>query len=884
MKPGPRATYRVQLHSEFGFDDAAAIVPYLVDLGVSHLYCSPYLQAVPGSTHGYDVVDPTRISDDLGGAGAHAAMTAALRDAGLGQVLDIVPNHMAADPHNRWWWDVLENGPASRFAHFFDIDWEGSGDRSSYRVLVPVLGDHYGRVLEAGEFGLERDGGAFVVHYHEHTVPVSPRTLDDLLGAAARRAGSAPLGDLATEFGALPTARQVDRASVMERHDRKLALEAALRDVCAQDGAVASAIDEELVAVAHDPDRLDALLRRQNYRLAFWRTASEEIDYRRFFNIDTLVGVRVEDPDVFDATHRLALDLVADGTVDGLRVDHVDGLRDPRAYLDQLHERSAGVFTVVEKILEPGESMPPWSVTGTTGYDFLHRVNDLFVAKANETAMTECYESFTGDTASWDEVMHTSKLQVMRDELAPETERVTELLATITDQYRRQSDHTRRALRDAVREFVAEYSIYRTYVETGSGADDGARREVARSVTAVQARRPDIDTELVDFLGELAVGDHGGATETEFALRLQQLTAPVMAKGVEDTAFYRYHRLISLNEVGGSPGTFGRGIDAFHAETLATARDWPNTMLTLSTHDTKRSADVRARINVLSEMPAVWRAAVTRWGEHNARHLLDGAPERNTEYLLYQTLVGAWPIDADRVCACLAKSAKEAKVHTSWTAPVADYDAAVDAFARAVLADKWFVSDLERFLTEERVVERGRRNSLAQTAVLLTSPGVPDVYQGSELWDLSLVDPDNRRAVDYDERRRVLDAYRDADAVKALHDSESGAPKQWMTRRLLHQRRDDVHDRTRGVVRYEPLALRGARADDVLAYECRDLVVVVPRHGCESWAGTTVELPPGDFTDVFTNAAAESGRRELEELFAAFPVAVLARSGSTAGA
>ncbi len=803
-------------------------------------------------------------------------MTAALRAAGLGQVLDIVPNHMAVDSRNRWWWDVLQNGPASRFAHFFDIDWTGPDDRSSYRVLVPVLGDQYGRVLEAGEITLERDGGAFVVRYHEHTVPVSPRTLDDMLGAAARRCGSVELGDLATEFGALPPARLVDHASVIRRHDRKLALESALRDLCERNAEVAAAVDRELAAVVADADRFDALLLRQNYRLAYWRTANEELDYRRFFNIDTLVGVRVEDIDVFDTTHRLILELVADGTVTGLRVDHVDGLREPRRYVEQLRERSGGAYIVVEKILEPGETLPAWSVDGTTGYDFLHQVNNLFVATENEQVMTGCYERFTGETGAWDDVAHAARLQVMRDELAPETERVTTLLATVTDQHRRHRDHTRRTLRDALHELVAAFDVYRTYAEADGSSGERTRAAVARAVASVRARRPDIDIELVDFMGELAVGADAGTAEREFALRLQQLTAPVMAKGVEDTAFYRYHRLISLNEVGGSPGVFGRSLDAFHADTLAAAGAWPDAMLTLSTHDTKRSADVRARINVLSEITDAWSAAIERWGEHNERHWRGGVPDRNTEYLLYQTLVGAWPIDADRVASFLGKAVKEAKVHTSWTEPVPAYDETIERFARAVLADAWFVTAMERFLTEHRVVARGRRNSLAQTVLLLTCPGVPDVYQGGELWDLSLVDPDNRRPVDFDERRHVLDTCRGAGAGHVLRDTDTGAPKLWMTARLLaHRRSTDVD--AAGRAEYEGLPLQGPRADDAVAFTCRGLAVVVPRHGCGDWDGTGVTLPRGHWTDVLTGASTGSGRAGVDELLAGFPVAVLAR-------
>jgi (1->4)-alpha-D-glucan 1-alpha-D-glucosylmutase len=583
----PGATYRVQLHAGFGFAEAARIADYVAALGITHLYCSPYLQAAPGSSHGYDVVDPHRLNIELGGGPAHAAMSGALRAAGLGQVLDIVPNHMAVDPANPWWWDVLENGPASLFAGYFDIDWEGPEDKSAFTVLAPVLSDHYGRVVEAGALWLERTGGTVVLHHQDHVFPISPRTLDDVLAAAARRAGSAALGELGEAFGALPSSRMLDEASVRERHERKVALTAELEKLCAAADDVARAIEDELVAVRRDPDRLDALLRRQNYRLAHWRTADEELDYRRFFNIETLIGVRIEDPEVFAATHALILDLVRDGTVDGMRIDHVDGLRDPKTYLARLADQARGAYTVVEKILEPSESLPPsWAVSGTSGYDFLVRTNNLFVATENESAMSGAYTAFTGETGSFGEVVYAAKHQIMRADLAAEVEHVTALAAKVTEHHRRHRDHTRRDLREALRELVAGFPVYRTYIQPGQPATTQERRHVAAAVAAARDRRPDIDPELLEFLGEVALGAHGGAAEVELGQRLQQLTAPVMAKGVEDTAFYRYHRLVSLNEVGGNPGVFGRSVVDFHRDTAATAATWPHSMLTLSTHDT----------------------------------------------------------------------------------------------------------------------------------------------------------------------------------------------------------------------------------------------------------------------------------------------------------
>ena len=427
----PRVTYRVQLHPGFTFDDVAAVAPYLAALGVSHVYCSPYLQATAGSTHGYDVVDPRALNRELGGASAYAGMVGALRDAGLRQVLDIVPNHMAVDPTNRWWWDVLENGPSSPHAKFFDIDWDGGDDKSTTTVLVPILGDQYGRVLEAGELMLERGDAAFRLRYHEHVLPVAPRSLEDVLGPAARRCGSTELADIADGFGALPHATRTDARGVRERRIRIEELSRSLATLCGTP-AVADAIDDELEAIHADPDRLDDLLQRQNYRIAHWRTASEELDYRRFFNIDTLVGVRVEDPEVFAATHELIVELVRDETVDGLRVDHVDGLRDPAGYLQELAQATDDCWTVVEKILEPSETLPPWQVAGTSGYDFLIRVNNLFVDTASEAAMTECYHEFIDATIDYRELVHAAKHRIMANELAAEVDRVTSMLAAIS--------------------------------------------------------------------------------------------------------------------------------------------------------------------------------------------------------------------------------------------------------------------------------------------------------------------------------------------------------------------------------------------------------------------------------------------------------------------
>jgi (1->4)-alpha-D-glucan 1-alpha-D-glucosylmutase len=881
--PRPRAaTYRVQLHAGFTFDDAAAITGYLAQLGVSHLYCSPILQAAAGSTHGYDVVDHGRLNAELGGEAGYRRLAAKLAGNSLGQVLDIVPNHMAlAGRANAWWWDVLENGPSSVYASHFDIDWDPPQRKLAATVLMPVLGDQYGRVLEAGELVLERDGGSFTIRYYEHEAPISPRTLGGLLIKAAAKAGSEELESLAVAFSRLPHAHRTDRAAVVERHRDKEVLRARLAGLCQAQPEIAEAIDAEVGALNTDPDALDELLREQNFRLAYWRTGSEELSYRRFFDIETLAGLRVEDEAVFADTHRLILRLVADAVVDGLRIDHVDGLADPEGYLARLREATGGCYVVVEKILQAGEELPEtWPVAGTSGYDFLNEAGGLFVDAGNETALRAAYARFTGLYQDYQEVVHAAKLQIMREDLAAEVERLTGQLADVCEQHRRQRDYTRRELRDALREIIAAFGVYRTYFRAGRPATSADAGHVAAAVAAATQRRPDLDAELLRFIGGLITGSYPGAAEASFAVRFAQVSPSVMAKGVEDTAFYRYQPLVSLNEVGGNPGRFGAEVADFHAAMARAAERWPEAMLTLSTHDTKRSGDVRARISVLSEIPGAWAEAVLGWSDRNSGHKQDGWPDRNTEYLFYQTVVGAWPLDAGRAAAFMLKAAKEAKVHTSWTDPNAGYDDALSAFVTAVLADQGFVASLEAFLAGHRIIERGRVNSLAQTTLMLTCPGVPDLYQGTEVWDLSLVDPDNRRPVDYAARRALLDSLADGGPEAALARGDDGGPKAWLIHRVLGHRHR--HPAAYGPGSgYAPLLVTGPRAAHAVAFSrSGGLAVIVPRlaglPGAD-WAGTTVGLPAEPWVSVLTGERVEGGEASLAALLRRFPVAVLGR-------
>ncbi len=886
--PWPLSTYRIQLQPEFGFDDVASIAPYLHRLGVSHLYSSPYLQAAHGSTHGYDVIDHSRVNGELGGEEGHERMCAALGANDVGQVLDIVPNHMAIVGGNRWWWDVLENGPSSQYASYFDVDWDPPEAKLRNTVLMPILGDHYGRVLEAGEFRLQRDGGGFTVHYYEHILPVAPRSLDDLLATAARRCRSMELESLATFFGRLPPSYLTDRASVRERHRDKEVLRASLARLLREEPGVANAVDAEVAAMNADPDRLDNLLERQNYRLAFWRTAGRELDYRRFFDIHTLAALNMEDEAVFLDTHELVIQWLDRGVVDGLRIDHPDGLRDPEGYLRRLaREAPPNTWVVVEKILEPGERLPQWPVAGTSGYDFAYRVGGLFVDPESVEAINDAYTSFTGEPTDWEEVIYEKKHLVMAEVLSSELNRLTGLAINVCERHRRYRDYTRHELHETLRELIAAFPVYRTYVVPGgAGPSPDDVSHVEEAAKLARGRRPDLDGELFDFLVDILLGRLRGESEDALVARFQQVTGPVMAKGVEDTSFYTFNRLLALNEVGGSPGRFGVSPEEFHQGNEHTARNWPGTLLATSTHDTKRSEDTRARIALLSEIPTGFAEAVAEWSRIGDRHREDPAlPDRNAEWLLYQTLIGAWPLPVERAVAYMEKASKEAKEHTSWVDPDPVYDEALRSFVEGLLGDAEFVAAVDAFVGP--LVEPGRINSLAQTLLKLASPGAPDIYQGCELWQHTLVDPDNRRPVDFTVRETLLaeaEAAAPADVwpVKA----DSGLSKLLLTQRALHlrSRRPECFAVGSG---YRPMAATGSKAGHAVALaRCSaagedGVVAVAPRLVlglAGNWEDTTLQLPDGRFEDVLDGHRTFTGEVSLAELLGPFPVGLLERT------
>ncbi|HLH77355.1 MAG TPA: malto-oligosyltrehalose synthase [Candidatus Binataceae bacterium] len=880
MKLEARATYRVQLTPDFDLDCAAELASYFAQLGISHLYCSPYLQAAAGSQHGYDVVDYHRISSQLGGQPAHQRLCTALAAQGLGQLLDIVPNHMAISGRdNPWWWDVLENGPSSNYATYFDVEWDPPESRLRNLVLLPVLGGQYGRVLDAGEIRLSRQGARFVVSYFEHTFPVAPRSLDSILAGAAAQTGSAELGFIADALGSLPRATATDRQSVRRRHRDKAVLEVQLARLLAEQPAVASAIDRMIEAINRHPDSLHALLERQNYRLALWRTAGRDLGYRRFFDVNTLVGLRVEDEQVFADTHEAVLNWLRDGSLDGVRVDHIDGLREPQAYLERLHTLAPQAWIVVEKILQAGEELrASWPTAGTTGYEFANLVGGLWIDPAGETEMTRHYVTFSGEQADFATVARHSRELVLRDLLGSELGRLTALWLDICEHDRHHRDHTRHELHEALKAVAARFPVYRTYV---SAAQDQATREDRQYINeAIQAARgdhPELDPELLDFLRSILSGQRRGGAEMELALRFQQFSGAVMAKAIEDTAFYRYNRLVALNEVGGDPACFGVGVAQFHQACLQRQQHWPGGLLATTTHDTKRSEDVRARISLLSEIPRRWSERSLRWAEHNQRHWRV-QPDRNAEYLYYQTLVGAWPIETERITAYMMKAVREAKQRTSWTQSNPEYEQALKEFVAGTLSDPQFTDDVAQFVGP--LVEPGRINSLAQTLLKLTAPGIPDLYQGSELWDLSLVDPDNRRPVDYAARRAALDTIDRLSVAEILRRSDEGLPKLWTIVQALRLRRRHP-SWLAPQASYEPIQPRGRRAAHVVGFvRGQRIAAIVPRLIIGvggQWHDTTARIMPGHWRNVLDGEELSGGELALSELFRRFPVALLVR-------
>ena len=768
--------------------------------------------------------------------------------------------------------------PTAAFAGFFDIDWHSVEERLRDKVLVPILGDQYGRVLRSGGVKIKRHHSSFTVEVSEQSLPISPTTLPLFLSKAADRAGSDTLRFLAASFGRLPSADEWDRWKLNARDRDKRVLFGLLDRLCAEEGATCREIDYVLDEMNANADALDELLSQQNYRLSYWKTADQQLGYRRFFDVNTLIGVRMEREYVFEETHALILKWVKDGVIDGLRVDHPDGLRDPLQYFERLRKAAPEAWIIGEKILEPGEWLRPnWPIQGTSGYDFMNQAIGLLVHPAGLLTLGEHYAKFTGDDCSFPVIAHDKKLNVTQEALGSDVNRLAGIFVEICEDNRDYRDFTRAEIRRGLREMASCFSIYRTYVVPQRHEITEEDRDIIRKAAAcAKSNRTDIDGHLFDFMAEVLEGNISGEKETEFVYRFQQFTSPVMAKGVEDTAFYCYNRLTALNEVGGNPACSGFTPANFHSYNTQVQRSFPSTMLTLSTHDTKRSDDVRARLAVLSEVPDEFAQKVRHWHDLTAKYR-SALIHADTEWFLFQTLIGAWPISIERLKAYMQKATREAKLHTTWTSNNAEYEDALNAYMERLLEDKAFIADLEGFVAE--ITYAGRVNSLTQTLLKHTSPGVPDLYQGGEVWDLSLVDPDNRRPVDYTLRSKLLDDLHSLDAAGIMARIDDGVPKLHVVHQALNLRRQ--HPAWFGAdAAYLPLEAIGPDADRLVAFARGDNVItIVPRWmQNNNLPAATLTLPAGHWTNIFTNEQLPPGPCRTQALLSTFPVALLVRS------
>ena len=977
----PLSTYRLQFNNRFRFEDARRLVPYLRRLGVSHCYASPILKARAGSPHGYDIIDHKQLNPEIGTEEEFRRLVAELKNHGMGLILDAVPNHMGVGHGtNPWWQDVMQNGRASAYADFFDIDWEPLKAELRNKVLVPILGKPYGEDLEEGNIQVHFEDAHFIVKYFDKTFPIDPQTIPLIFASAAdpRRYRSndadpalVALYSLIHFFGKLPVHSVTDPDQVARRQREIPRLFDQLRKLTCESSTVRTEISEALKALngtsdnRHTFDRLHELLEAQVYRLAFWRVSGEEINYRRFFDINDLVGLRMENQRVFAETHKLFRTLLAEGLISGLRIDHPDGLLNPTQYFRRLQRlfaasqclgdppqpplaadgielevhsvfsqldsinRQAPLYLLVEKILEPGEDLPRyWAVDGSVGYDFANLVNGILIDNRNERFFTNLYHRVIGGAVNVERLIYQSKKLIMQRALASEVNVLTHMLNEISNRDRRARDFTRGVLREAIRETIACFPVYRTYIDERGNVTDCDRDHIHQAISLAKRRNALLASAVFDFLQSILLleGNSGDATiygyreQLYFTLKFQQLTGPVMAKGLEDTACYVYTRFISVNEVGGSPANFGIPVAEFHRANQMRAQQWPHTMLSSSTHDTKRSEDVRARLDVLSEMPRTWASHVMKWRRINRNRkpaLLDGrtVPDDNEEYLLYQTLVGAWSMRmvgegqriefVRRIQQYMEKAVHEAKVNVSWLNPDPDYVAGMNEFLEKTLSPTYrgktnlFWDSLQKFLPA--VSFFGGINALTQTLLKLTAPGMPDVYQGQEMWDFSLVDPDNRRPVDFRLRSRVLDelSTRSGDRIaicqELLREFYDGRIKMWVTMCALNLRLDRKDLFQQGT--YVPLQVTHGKEEHVVAFarvhETEAIVIAAPRlsytlmKGREEppigavWADSELSLPPEatgkQLRNIFTGEIFPAGQSLLcREVFATFPLALLA--------
>ncbi|MDH5429079.1 MAG: malto-oligosyltrehalose synthase [Nitrospirota bacterium] len=956
----PLSTYRLQFNADFTFLDAAGVIPYLHQLGITDCYASPYLKATPGSTHGYDVIDPTVLNPEIGTEADYQVFISALHEHGMGQLLDVVPNYMGiAASANAWWQDVLENGPSSHYATFFDIDWTPVKPELENTVLLPILGDQYGIVLENQEIVLQYDDGKLFLQYYEHRLPLDPSTWtivltfrqDDLVATLGESSPDLQeYQSIVTALSHLPSRTETDPDRIAERYREKEVIRRRLSTVLAANEPLQLFLSDNLRVINGSKgspgsfDMLDELASNQAYRLAFWRVAGEEINYRRFFDINQLAAIRMEQPAVFQEAQQKIFELVASGAVTGLRIDHVDGLYDPQGYLAQWQTWAAQQFQappdsqgrvlylLVEKILGTGERLnPDWPIHGTTGYDFLSLVNGLFVQGSLQRQIDQLYTRFTKNSVPYDDLIYQCKKLIMTSSMAGEINALGHELNVLSEQNRRSRDFTLNSLIHAIREIIACFPVYRTYVrpDPNEPVTDRDRAYIRLAVARAKRRNPALSNLVFDFIRELLMNtpQEGSPIDWEilrpFVMKFQQTTSPVTAKGVEDTAFYQYNRLTSLNEVGGEPHHFGVSLANFHQYMEERAEQWPWGLSSTSTHDTKRSEDVRARISVLSEIPTEWRNQLRVWSRINKKavHRLEeqSAPSRNEEYLIYQTMLGAWPFSPftdevrtnflERMQTYMIKALREAKVTSSWLNPDEAYEQAVLKFLSSILSPHLPNPFLEDFLPfQHRIARYGIYNSLAQVLIKTLSPGIPDFYQGTELWDFHLVDPDNRGVVDYAHYQECLaelqtlqQTLNPLDLLQHLfHHADNGLIKLYVTHTALQYRKK--HDSLFRHGSYRRLDVQGERAEHLCGFLRQEkdqvCITVVPRLltyltsdptippvGKSAWGHTWISIPSdlraASYRNVLTQEIvalqkeSDMVRLPIEILFAYFPFALL---------
>ena len=860
------ATYRLQLHAGFPLQAAERVLPYLAELGVSHVYLSPCLQAVPGSQHGYDVADPTRISDDLGGEAAWSSFVRASRAKGLRILLDIVPNHMSASRYNPWWDDVLAHGPYSRYAEFFDFRILPG---EAFRVHLCSLARPYGAALEAKEITVGLEAGKLRVKHYDNSWPLGPASWGQFLAtdAGADRC-----------FGELQLLLEIGQPSIQERaaYARLVERATALLAEAQDRGPLQACIDR----VQNDPALIDAALKNQFYMLHGWKLSGELSNYRRFFDIDTLIGVRAESPQVLAATHARIEAMIDAADIDGLRVDHPDGLREPLQYFKRLRELLPEGRVYIEKILENDERLnEDWPIDGTVGYEFLAKVNRLWMDDQRIDVLTATYADFTGHSVNFGKLVREKKRAILESAFAFALDRLAAAALWIARADWRTRDLSPRHLRTVLAKVMTALPVYRTY-RTAQVLHDEDRRIMTEALQSARIGSPELEMPSFDFLAALFIKPSLSEAEADFVDNWQQLTPAVMAKGVEDTTFYCFDRLVSCNEVGSQPSLVGISADKFHEFCHYLSDRWPNSMLATSTHDNKRSEDVRTRISTLSEITDRWSEALHLWSQLNATAWQNRLPDRHAEYLLYQTLIGAWPIDRERCWQYMLKACREAKINTSWQEPNESYEEKIRGFVGGVFDSPDFIASLESFI--EPLILPGRINSLAQTLIKMVAPGVPDFYQGTELWDLSLVDPDNRRPVDFELRSTMIKRARRLSADQVLAEWDSGMPKLWMADRILSIRRARSEDFSAASM-YQPLVAQGSHLGRLLAFRRgENIIAVVPRFTLTlagDWSDTRLPLPGGAWRNCFTD---EVIQREVSpaELFKLFPVALLLRDAA----